>query len=315
MCCHTLEKAFQHFFQISLVLLSCWLKREASEDQERLNNPKPKHSPALQMLPSGLQDSFYLFISLKIPPQIPSLSTWLQSSKWDRVGSGHLFYLENIHTITSLKKWLCYGWQLSDFFPCICLIAASSGCCSWEQRLTAATVSLQGPSKTLEHLPQLQGRTEHHGMVLLCTLTKPEDLCMGGAPCHYAHSSSHCCIVQTSCSQPCAEWSAFSSSSGCLSGPNMKHHSSTPQASHIYLIYKLREDLTLLHATEHQNSFSILIDNSTPSLYVNNFFSCGFLPHISFNYCALTHGKWKLLYGECSILLSVKLTQPGWLLK
>lgn len=102
------------------------------------------------MLPSGLQDSFYLFISLEIPPQIPFLSTWLQNSKWDRIGSGLLFCLENIHTNTSLKKGPRYDWQFSDFFPWTCLIAASGGCCSWEQRLAAVRASLQQPCETLE---------------------------------------------------------------------------------------------------------------------------------------------------------------------
>lgn len=54
----------------------------------------------------------------------------------------------------------------SDFFPCICLIAASRGCCSWEQRLAAARVSLQEPSKTLECLPQLQEVTPWAGSSL-----------------------------------------------------------------------------------------------------------------------------------------------------
>lgn len=155
-CCHALEEAFQHFFQINLVLLGCWLKREADVDQERLNNPKPKHSPALQMLPSGLQHSCYLFISLQIPPQIPSLSTWLQRSKWDRVGSV-AFVLLGKHSHHNFFEEMAVLWlTVFRLFPCICLIAASSGCCSQEQRLAAVRVSLQEPSKTLEHLPQLQ---------------------------------------------------------------------------------------------------------------------------------------------------------------
>lgn len=155
-CCHTLVKVFQHFFQISLVLLSCWLKRKANVDQQRLNNPKPKHSPVLQMLPSGLQDSFYLFISLEIPPQIPFLSTWLQNSKWDRIGSGLLFCLENIHTNTSLKKGPHYDWQFSDFFPLNLfdsslqrlLQLGAEACCSQSQ-----------PAATLQDLGTTAGNT------------------------------------------------------------------------------------------------------------------------------------------------------------
>lgn len=135
------------------------------------------------------------------------------------------------------------------------------------------------------------------------------------SPCHYAHGCSHCCMVQTSCSQAWPEWSAFSSTSGFLAGHDMKHHSSNPQISQIYLIYKLREGLTLLHATERQNTSPTLIDNSTPSLTSTVLFVVVFFPHISFNYCVVIHGKWKLLYAESSILLSVKLMQPGWLLK
>lgn len=218
------------------------------------------------MLLSRLQHSFYLFISLKIPPQIPSLSTWLQSSKWDRVGNGLLFCLENIHTITSLKKWLCYDWQFSDFFACIWLIEASSSCCSWEQRLAAVRVSLQDPVKTLDHLPQLQQVTPWDGSPLHADRPKPKNFCMERASCHCAHGCSHCCTVHTSCSQPRAECSAFSSTSGFLSGPDMKHHSSMSQVSQINLIHKLREDLMLLHATKHQNTFLTLTDDSTPSL-------------------------------------------------
>lgn len=50
-------------------------------------------------------------------------------------------------------------------------------------------------------------------------------------------------------------------------------------------------------------------------LNMNSFICCDFFPHISFNYCVVTHGKWKLLYAESSILLSVNLRQLGWLLK
>lgn len=151
------------------------------------------------------------------------------------------------------------------FFPCICLIAASSGCCSWEQRLAAVRVSLQEPSKTLEHLPQLQQVTPWDGSPLHTDRPMPKDLCMEGTTCHYVHDCSHCCIVQTSCSQPCVEWSAFFPLlASCL--VLIWSITSTPQVSQIYLIYKLRKDLTLLHATKHQNSFPVLIDSSTPIL-------------------------------------------------
>lgn len=216
------------------------------------------------MLPSGLQHSCYLFISLQIPPQISSLSTWLQRSKWDRVGSV-AFVLLGKHSHHNFFEEMSVLWlTVFRFFPCICLIAASSGCCSREQRLAAVRVSLQEPSKTLEHLPQLQEVTGQFSPAH-CQEQARGSL-HGVAPRRCAHGCSHRCVVQAFCSQAWAEWSAFSSTSGFLAGPDMKHHSSSSQVSQIYLIYKLREDLTLLHATEHQNTFPILIDSSTLSL-------------------------------------------------
>lgn len=98
----------------------------------------------------------------------------------------------------------------------------------------------------------------------------------------------------------------------------MKHLSgtpATPQVSQIYLIYKLKEHLALLHATEHQKTLSILIDNSTPSVILTVLFAVVSSSHFFNFFFVVTHGKRKLLYGESSVLLSVKLTQLGWLLE
>lgn len=270
-CCHALE-AFQHFLQIILVLLNRWLKIEARVDQaERLNNPKPNPSPSLQMLPAGLQHSSYLFISPKIPPQIPSLSTWLQSSEWDRVGSVPFVLLgkpSHHHFFGEMAAlWLTvFRFQI---FPCICLMAAFSGCCSWGWRLAAVRASPQEPSRTLEHLLE-------------------EVTPWGGAPLHTDRPKSkhgkrvtpHGCAHGCSCWYRCAElllsgmgWLECLLFHFWLIDWPLTWTPATPQVSQIYLIYKLKEDLALLHATEHQRTLSILIDNSTPSVILTVLFA------------------------------------------
>lgn len=62
----------------------------------------------------------------------------------------------------------------------------------------------------------------------------------------------------------------------------MKHISGTPgtpQVSQIYLVYKLKEDLALLDATEHQSTLPILIDSSSPSLILTVLFAVFFSSH------------------------------------
>lgn len=118
-------------------------------------------------------------------------------------------------------------------------------------------------------------------MVLLCMLTGPSPRIFAwGVHLAVVPLAAHItALMHTSCSQPCAECSASSSTSGFLSGPDMKHHSSASQVSQINLIYKLREDLMLLRATKHQNTFLTLTDDSTPSLISTVLFAVVFPSH------------------------------------
>jgi len=59
----------------------------------------------------------------------------------------------------------------------------------------------------------------------------------------------------------------------------MKHISGipgTPQFSQIYLVYNLKEDLALLHVTEHQSTLPVLINSSTLSLMFTVLFAVVF---------------------------------------
>lgn len=138
--CQVLKEAFQHFLQIILVLFNCWLKIEAHEDQaERLNNPKPKPSPSLQMLPAGLQHSFYLFISLKIPPQNPFLFNLTAELQMGQSRQHHFCFAWKPITTPLLWRNGCVMTDSFQFFPAFhsslqwLLQPGVEACCSQSQ--------------------------------------------------------------------------------------------------------------------------------------------------------------------------------------